>query len=148
MANRTLQERQQDARTKLEQDEDVWVASASEDGTPHLVPFSLAWDGERVILTTETRNPTTRNVQRSGQVRLALGHTRDVVLIDAVGEVFPLNDAPAGVLDTFAKRADWDPREMTTGEWVVLVLRPQRILVWRDVAETKGRTVMRDGAWL
>lgn len=148
MANRTLQERQQDARTKLEQDEDVWVASANEDGTPHLVPFSLSWDGERVVLVTETRNPATRNVQRSGAVRLALGTTRDVVLIDAVGEVFPLSDAPDGALDTFVQRADWDPRQMTTSEWAVLVLRPQRILVWRNVAETEGRTVMRAGTWL
>jgi len=98
-------------------------------------------------VTTESRNLTARNLRRMPTARLALGHTRDVVLIDATAEVFALADAPDGVLDTFAARARWDPREQS-GEWVVIVLRPTRILVWRDAAEITGRTVMRGSVWL
>ena len=29
---------------------DVWVATSSAAGTPHLVPVSLAWVGERVVI--------------------------------------------------------------------------------------------------
>ena len=36
----------------------------------------------------------------------------------------------------------------TTAEYVYLVLRPQRIQVWRESNELAGRTVMRGGAWV
>jgi hypothetical protein len=32
---------------------DVWVATASASGVPHLVPLSLAWVDERVVIALE-----------------------------------------------------------------------------------------------
>ena len=65
---------------------DIWVASASPTGAPHLVPVSLAWVDERAVIAVENRSITARNLSATGAVRLAVGATRDVVMMDAVLE--------------------------------------------------------------
>lgn len=131
---------------------DAWVASASadDDGAahPYMVPLSLVWWQERVVLALPEASRTARNIAATGTARLALGHTRDVVLLDAVPEqTVPVADAPTDLAEGYAAQADWDPRTAPDG-YVYLVLRPQRIQAWREVDEMPGRTLMRDGAWV
>lgn len=126
---------------------DAWVASASPDGTAHLVPLSYAWDGTHLILATEETAVTTRNIRSSGAARAALGTTRDVVLIDASLEsIVAVPDASDEIAEVYAAQSDWDPRR-STGRFVYSRLLPQRIQVWREEHEISGRTVMRDGVW-
>jgi hypothetical protein len=125
---------------------DVWVATSSAAGAPHLVPLSLAWVDERVVIAVMASSITARNLTASGHARLAVGPTRDVVMMDAVleGTVEVASDAaPAAA---YAAQADWDPRRSTG--YVFLVLRPLRIQAWREANEIPGRTLMRDGRWL
>lgn len=147
MAVRSARQRRLDALDKLEHDGDVWVATAGADGVPHLVPVSLAWDGGNVVLMTPRTSVTVRNLERSSRARLALGDTRDVVLIDASVRVVPLAEVPAELVELFTARTGWDPRR-EPGEWATLLATPRRILVWRGPAEIEGRTVMRDGTWV
>ncbi len=125
---------------------DVWVATASPTGAPHLVPVSLAWVDERVVIAVEGGSVTARNLTASGVARLALGPTRDLVMIDATLEdaVDVGADDPLGT--AYVTQADWDPR-LSTG-YVFLVLRPVRVQAWREANEMAGRTLMRDGIWL
>ncbi len=125
---------------------DVWVATASAAGTPHLVPVSLAWVDERVVIAVEATSVTARNLDASGQARLAVGPTRDVVMIDAVLEKAVDVAADAALGEAYVGQADWDPRRSTG--YVFLVLRPVRVQAWREANEIAGRTLMRDGAWL
>lgn len=153
-AVRTGAERKAHALARLRAGQaEVWVASASASGVPHLVPLSLAWDGRRVILAVDRQSLTARNVIASGRTRLALGKTSDVVMIDArlEGSV-NLEDAPPELAQAFADQAGWDPRcagdlPGTRSGYVFLCLLPERIQVWRDVSEHPGRTVMREGRW-
>jgi hypothetical protein len=145
MSKRTTAERVADARAKLENDIDVWVATAT-DNAPHLVPLSLHWDGERVILATESDSVTARSAAASGRVRLGLEPSRDVVMIDADCEVLDVSSAPA-LAEEYARRTSWDPRHGSTPN-VFIVCRPTRIQVWRSVEEIAGRTIMRGGEWL
>jgi hypothetical protein len=150
-APRTREQRRADALAILGAGEaDVWVATASADGDASLVPLSLGWTGERVVLVTESRSPTARNVIASGRARMAAGASRDVVMIDAELETAtPLADGPADALERFATQSGWDPRPMADADaYLVLVLRPIRIQAWREANELAGRTLMRDGAWL
>jgi hypothetical protein len=125
---------------------DVWVASAG-GSDPYLVPLSLAWLDERVVLAAEAGSRTARNIVAGGRARLALGTTRDVVMIDALLErVVPAAEAGA-LADGYAAQSDWDPRD-AGGDYVYLVLRPERVQAWRESDELTGRTLMRDGAWL
>lgn len=131
---------------------DVWVASASvSDGAaarPYLVPLSLAWLDERVVIALEADSRTARNLAGGATARLAVGPTRDVVMIDAVLErTVAVADAPAALGDGYAAQADWDPRDAAAGQ-VYLVLRPERIQAWREVNEIADRTLMRGGTWL
>jgi hypothetical protein len=131
---------------------DIWVASASLDGggraRPYLVPLSLGWVDGRIVLALEADSRTARNLPVGTSTRLALGPTRDVVMIDAtVQQVTPTADTEAGIADAYAAQSDWDPREAGPG-YVYLVLRPSRIQAWREANELPGRTLMRDGEWL
>lgn len=149
MTPRSCSQRRADTIAKLEaRHADAWVASASAAGDAHLVPLSLAWGGERVILATTPRSVTAQNILRSGTARLALGGTRDVVLIDAVlDESVVVEAASSELSECYARQSDWDPRS-TSQAHVFLVLRPRRIQTWREENEIEGRVVMRDGDWL
>jgi hypothetical protein len=148
---RSLDQRNSDALAILRaRHADLWLASAS--GAPeaaaHLVPLSYCWTGRHVVVATEPSAVTTRNVVASGRARLALGATRDVVMIDATlaGQV-DVAEADDELAEGYAGQADWDPR--TAGvDFVYLLLEPRRVQVWREANEIKGRTVMRDGRWL
>jgi hypothetical protein len=97
---------------------------------------------------TEPRSRTVANVMANPRVRLALGETRDVVMVDAVLiEAIPAAEAPVGVAEGYASQAGWDPRT-DSGDYVYLVFRPERIQVWREDEDPAGRTVMRNGAWV
>jgi hypothetical protein len=125
---------------------DVWVATASAAGAPHLVPVSLAWIDERVVIAVAGSSVTARNLTASGEARLAVGPTRDVTMIDAVLERAVDVAADEALGAAYVAQADWDPRRDTG--YVFLVLRPVRVQAWREANEIAGRTLMRDGTWL
>ena len=125
---------------------DTWVATASAAGIPHLVPVSLAWVEERVVIAVEESSVTARNLTASGTARLAVGPTRDVVMIDAVLEETVDVAADEGLGAAYVTQADWDPRR--DAGYVFLVLRPVRVQAWREANEIVGRTLMRNGSWL
>jgi hypothetical protein len=145
---RSLEQRTADALAKLkERHADVWVASSSDEHPAHLVPLSFAWDDQHVILATESAAVTTRNLVRSRRARLAFGSTRDVVMVDAVlSSEISVDGASPVVGDRYAEQADWDPRS-AAGQFTYLLLRPDRIQVWREANEITGRTVMQGGRW-
>ena len=125
---------------------DVWVATASAAGAPYLVPVSLAWVDERAVIAVEGSSVTARNLTASGEARLAVGPTRDVVMIDAVLEKAVDVAADDALGAAYVAQADWDPRRGTG--YVFFVLRPVRVQAWREANEIAGRTLMRDGTWL
>ena len=124
---------------------DVWVATASAAGKPHLVPLSLAWVDERVVIAVERSSVTARNLTASGEARLAVGPTRDVVMLDAVLERAVDVAADDSLGSAYVAQADWDPRRAPG--YLFLVLRPVRVQAWREVNEIPGRTLMRGGTW-
>jgi hypothetical protein len=141
-------QRRIDALGRLESDVDVWVATANADGTPHLVPLSLDWDGVRVVICAERTSLTIENLMRSSVARLGIGPTRDVVMIDAaVEESFAADEISSAMAEHYARRTGWDPRR-ETGRYVYVCLRPRRIQAWREANEIAGRTLMRNGEWL
>jgi hypothetical protein len=125
---------------------DVWVATASADGDAHLVPVSLAWIEERVVIAIPADSVTARNLVTSGRARLAVGPTRDVVMIDVVMERTAAVEDDDALQAAYTGQADWDPRQGSG--YLYLVLRPVRLQAWREANEIPGRTLMRDGSWL
>lgn len=146
-APRSRAERIRDARSRLEGDVDLWVATAGPSGQPHLVPLSFHWTDGRILISTTVASPTTRNLLRAGMAHAALGHTRDVVWIDAELDLFCEASAiDADLGDAFAARAGFDPRPLP--RFAFLWLRPRRIRAWREENELADRDLLRDGEWL
>lgn len=87
-------ERRRDTEHRLAHDVDAWVASASVDGVPYLVPLSFDWDGETLLVATPADSPTGGNLAATGATRLGLGPTRDVVMIEGEVEVLPIDALP------------------------------------------------------
>jgi len=151
MANpppRPAQQRKDDTLHRLEHDQDAWIASADPaTGTPYLVPLSFVWNGSTVLIATPGGNPTARNLKATGLVRVAIGPTRDVVLVEGtVTEVIEPGDLPATDGDLFAERTGFDPRGIRGFQY--FRIRPRLIQAWREVNEIAGRDLMRDGTWL
>ncbi|MFE9950982.1 pyridoxamine 5'-phosphate oxidase family protein [Streptomyces sp. NPDC005531] len=143
---RSREQRKQDVLNRLEKDDDAWGATASADGVPTLVPLSFVWDRGTLLMATRRTNPTAHNVTPTGQARISLGHTRDVVLIDATAEVVEGAELSAESGDAFATKLDWDPRGRTS--WVYLRFTPYAVRAWREANELTGRELMTDGKWL
>ena len=138
--------RRADTLRRLEQDVDVWVATARGD-VPHLIPLSFLWDGARLLLATPDASVTARNLRATGRARLTLGTTRDVVVIEGSAESLPLEAVPAATADAFAARTGFDPRRSTT-RMAFIWIRPVRVQAWREENEIAGRELMRGGTWL
>ncbi len=130
----------------LEAAVDIWVASASSDGVPYLVPLSHHWDGQTLLLATSADSRTSQNLVTNGTVRLAVGHTRDLCLIDGTVEALEMADLAPGRADAFAAHAGFDPRTLTT-RYLWLRVAPQRVQAWREENEIAGRELMTNGRW-
>ncbi|MUL41120.1 pyridoxamine 5'-phosphate oxidase family protein [Streptomonospora sp. PA3] len=140
-------QRKQDTLARLGADVDAWVATAGgTGGTPYLVPLSFLWDGETLLLATPAQSPTGRNMGASGRVRIAVGPTRDVVLIEGAAEPLSTAELPAQTLDAFAAKTGFDPREEAGFRYYRV--RPERIQAWREVEELAERDLMSGGRWL
>jgi hypothetical protein len=144
---RSRTQRRADTERRLAHDIDLWVASASPAGSPYLVPLSFDWDGEALLLATPRESPTGRNLAATRAARLALGHTRDVVMIEGDVEPLEIDALPQDRGDRFAARAGFDPRALATPyRW--FRISPRRIQAWREENELRDRELMRDGRWI
>src|ERR1019366_3308668 len=101
---RSRAQRRRDTEHRLTHDIDVWVASASADGAPYLVPLSFDRDGEALLGAPPTNSPTRRSLAATRAVRLGLGHTRDVSMIDGEVEVLEIDALPQQRADRFTAR--------------------------------------------
>lgn len=144
---RSREQRKREALARLAEDIDLWVATADSAGTPCLVPVSFWWDGAHVWFSTRDTNPTGRNLTPSGPVRVSLGHTRDVVLIEGVAESFAGDLLPADTAEGFIAKCAWDPRS-DHPSYVFYRVTVHVLQAWGTIAEMRDRTLMRDGAWL
>jgi hypothetical protein len=91
--------------------------------------------------------PTARNLQATGKVRLGIGPTRDVVLIEGTVQALAADEIPDAVGDAFATKTGFDPRQLNT-TYLYFRVHPQRLQAWREANELDGRELMRSGLWL
>ncbi len=145
---RSRQQRKQDALERLERDVDAWVATADEgSGTPYLVPLSFLWDGVTLLIATPSSSPTARNLQATEKIRLGVGPTRDVVLVEGTAEALAASEVPNEVGDAFAAKTGFDPRQLSN-PYLYFRIHPRRLQAWREANELEGRELMRGGVWL
>ena len=122
------------------------TASAGDD-TPYLVPLSFLWEGATLLVSTPAASPAGRNLRTSGKVRLGLGPTRDVVVIEGTGQPLTADEVTEEAGDAFAAKTGFDPRR-ETGTYLYFRITPRRVQAWREANELADRDLMRDGEWL
>ena len=143
---RSRAQRRADTLERLRTDVDLWVASADETGGAYLVPLSFVWDGAALTIATPRASHTAVNLARAGLARVALGPTRDVVIVDGTVEAIAIGSDPA-LEDAHAAATGFDPRTLAD-EYLYLRITPRTIRAWREAKELQGRLLMRDGRWL
>ena len=147
-AARTPKQRKADSLNLLEQEVDAWVATSDQaSGIPYLVPLSFLWDGSTLLISTPANSPTSRNLQSTGKVRLGIGPTRDLILIEGRVQTLAASDVTAEIGDAFAVKTGFDPRQLAS-PYLYFRIQPQRLQAWREANELDGRDLMRDGLWL
>ena len=144
---RTIEQRIMDSTAKLAAGGDAWLATSGPAG-PHLVPLSLAWDSDpgELLFCTEQQSVTARNIASEPAVRVGLGPTRDVLMIDGTARTTGAVQDDASSASLFHDKTGWDPRH-DSGDLIFIRVAPSRMQAWRDVDEIEGRTIMVDGAW-
>lgn len=144
---RALKQRVRDSLERFEQEVDAWVATASaDDDVPYLVPLSFLWTDGTLLLATAAATPTGRNLLVGGKVRLGIGQTRDVVMVEGIAEAIPAAELDAATGDAFAVKTGFDPRTLSTPYFYFRV-RPHRVLAWREENELRDRVIMHSGQW-
>jgi nitroimidazol reductase NimA-like FMN-containing flavoprotein (pyridoxamine 5'-phosphate oxidase superfamily) len=143
---RSTAQRKADALARLQDDVDLWVASADETGSAYLIPLSYYWDGSTLTVSTPRESRTARNLTRAGWARVALGRTRDVLVIEGDVETIRIG-ADVDLEDAHARATGFDPRTLAD-EYVYLRITPREIQAWRESNELAGRRLMRAGDWL
>ncbi|MBO0822104.1 MAG: pyridoxamine 5'-phosphate oxidase family protein [Nocardiopsaceae bacterium] len=143
---RSLAERRRDALEHLRADRHLWLATAGDGRGPHLIPASFWWDGSRLITATFSDSVTVRNIRDQPKVRVSLGTTTDVLMIDATAAVVAVAGIGPAEADGYTRASRVDPR--SAPGFTYIRLTPRRMQVWRNQAEFAGRTVMRGGTWL
>ena len=134
---RSRSQRRRDVLAKLGREVDLWVASADEAGNVHLVPLSYCWHEAKLTIATPRSSPTARNLMRARWARVALGPTRDVVIIEGPVEAIPIGADPV-LEDLHAESTGFDPRTLAS-EYVYLRITPRRVQAWREADELEGR---------
>lgn len=111
------------------------------------MPLSFHWDGDTLLLATPTASRTARNLVATGTVRLGLGGTRDVSLVDGDVEILELGALPGERVELFVAHAGFDPRGLPE-PYAWFRVTPRRVQAWREVDELPDREIMRDGRWV
>ncbi|MFE5206937.1 pyridoxamine 5'-phosphate oxidase family protein [Streptomyces sp. NPDC056600] len=143
---RGMERRTRDVLARFAEETDVWVATADTRGAPYLVPLWFVRHDGSFWLATRPATPTARNVGAVGRVRMALGDTLDVVLVDGDAEVLTSSQAPGAAADAFTAKTGWDPRK-DARQYVWIRVRPRSVEARNGEHEMRGRWVMRDGVW-
>lgn len=145
---RATADRVRDTQALLGREVDCWVATADPTtAAPHLVPLSFVWDGSSILLATGERSIAGRGLASGTGVRIGLGATRDVVMVDGSVEAIPTGELDPAEADRFARRTGFDPRE-TTSSYLFFRVVPSRIQAWREENELRGRDVLVAGRWV
>jgi Pyridoxamine 5'-phosphate oxidase len=143
---RSRPDRKADALARLQGDVDLWVASADGEGRAYLVPLSFYWDGATLTISTPRASRTGTNLARAGWARVALGHTRDVVIVEGGVETLEIGTDPP-LEDAHAEATGFDPRAEPQ-DYVYFRITPDTVQAWRESNELQGRRLMRGGEWL
>jgi nitroimidazol reductase NimA-like FMN-containing flavoprotein (pyridoxamine 5'-phosphate oxidase superfamily) len=95
------------AQAKLENHQNIWVASVRLDGRPHLVPVWFAWSNGKIYLCIEPGSVKAINMRANPRVAVALEDGTNPVICEGQA-AFLEKPWPGSVEDIFKRKYDWE----------------------------------------
>jgi hypothetical protein len=107
-----------------------WLCTAGADGRPHAVPVWGLWLDGAVAFSTDPASRKGRNLAVDPRAVVHLESGDDVVVVE--GQVVPLPSELVEVYrDSYEAKYGFRP-DPAAAEGITYVLRPDRVLAWRE----------------
>jgi len=116
------------ARKRLKQEKNAWVATIRPDGRPHLTPVWFAWHDEKLYICIEPGGVKGQNIRTQPHIALALENGSDPLICE--GTAAPVAGPwPEAVVAIFREKYDWDIT--VEARYTLLVeITPEKWLAW------------------
>lgn len=119
----------------------IWIATAREDGRPHLTPVWYVWLEGKLYVAISSDSQKFANLRGNQAVSLALPDTESVIVLE--GEAHAANRQTADALgEHFFHKYEWDFRHDESADWRLVEIIPRKILAWGDGYEGEGTRVL------
>ncbi len=113
---------------RLEQAQNIWLATVRADGRPHLVPIWFVWWDGKVWISTGETSQKIANIERNPRVSVALEDGANPVVIEGTAEVYRDAETRDALAPHFLKKYEWDFR--ADNEYGTLIgVTPVRLLL-------------------
>lgn len=117
-----------ESQSKLENSQNIWIASVRPDGRPHLVPVWFVWQSQKIYICIDASSVKADNIRHNPLVAMALEDGLKPVICE--GQVAPVESPwPGEVISAFNQKYDWD---VTQDDQYTLLLEitPHKWLNW------------------
>jgi general stress protein 26 len=114
------------ARQRLENARNLWLATVRPNGSPHLVPIWFVWLDDRAYLCTSIHSVKARNIAKNSRVAFALEDGDNPIVLEGAATI--LRDIPENVVRAFHEKFNWDIRGDSTYN-AVIKIQPQRVVL-------------------
>jgi hypothetical protein len=91
---------------RLEQAQNIWLATVRPNGTPHLVPIWFAWVNDCAYICTARDSVKARNLLSNPNAAFSLEDGNSPLVAQAQAEL--LDHAPPEVIGAFIKKFSWN----------------------------------------
>jgi hypothetical protein len=114
--------------SRLEEEQNIWIATVRPNGKPHLVPVWFVWHAEFFHICISSQSVKYNNIVKNGAVSLSLEDGSAPVICE--GDAEPVTRPwPEGVIRAFKQKYDWQID--TDEEYDALIqILPKKWLNW------------------
>jgi hypothetical protein len=117
-----------DAKTRLRTDQNIWVGSVRLDGRPHLSPVWFVYLDDKLFICIDPNSVKARNLAANPQIVLALEAGLHPVICEGTAASVP-RPYPPLVTAEFFRKYEWEIDKDSQYNHLIEIT-PQKWLVW------------------
>jgi general stress protein 26 len=91
----------------------IWLATASDNKVPHLVPIWFVVHEEKIYCCTGKKSVKIRNIQNNPQIAFSLEEGSNPIIGQGSAEII-YSSYPVEIVEKFKTKYDWDIRDDDT----------------------------------
>lgn len=113
--------------TRLETEQNIWLATVRSSGRPHLVPVWFVWAGGTIYLCVAGSSVKVRNITANRAVSLALESGSAPIVVEGEASLLA-RPWPEEAIEGFQRKYDWTITTDTEYD-TLIAITPQRWLM-------------------